>query len=200
MITITEYAKQNKVSYEAVRKRINRLGDLITPHIFTENGVKVIDDEGVELLKQGAHKMPVVVYTEEVQSELNEARDTIQELQADKIKLLEDINEANKRLFAISEELNNLKVEQAKLESDNKNLLEDKERAKAENEKAKQDLQTITEAKAKTELELEQSQESNTRLQSEIETQAQEIQEQAEELASYHKTIFGLYRKDKREG
>lgn len=191
MITIREYANQNKVSYEAVRRRIARLGDTITPHIFIENGVKVIDDEGVELLKTGGQKVPVIVYTEEVQAELNEARDTIKDLQEQRLKDLEKINEINERFIAMSEELTKLKVEQAKLESTNKALLEDKERSK-------QDLQTITEAKVKSELELQQAQESNTKLQSELEDKAQEIQEQAEELASYHKTVFGLYRKDKK--
>lgn len=214
MITIREYAKQNKVSYEAVRQRIVRLGDLITPHIFVENGIKVIDDEGVELLKTGGQKMPVIVYTEEVQEELDEARDTIKDLQADKIKLLEDINEANRRLLALSDELNKLKVEQAKLESDNKLLLEDSERAKAESEKVRAELKTVTEDKAKSDLLLQQAEGDNARLQGEVVSKAQEIeehkkeiserdqeiQEQAEELASYHKTIFGLYRKDKREG
>lgn len=198
MITIREYAKQNKVSYEAVRQRIVRLGDIITPHIFIENGVKVIDDEGVELLKTGGQKVPVIVYTEEVQAELNEARDKIAELNEARLKDLENIKELQERFIAMSEELSKLKVEQAKLESTNKALLED-------NERSKRDLQSITEAKVKAEIEreqaitnqestkqeLEQYQEDNTKLQN-------EIQEQAEELASYHKTVFGLYRKDKR--
>ena len=184
MITITDYAKEQKVSYEAVRKRIKRLGDIIKPHIFTENGVKVIDDEGVKLLREGAHKVPVIVYTEEIQSELDEAKGTIKDLQEQRIKDLEKINEANERLLALSEELSKLQVEYAKLESTKQVLLEDKE-------KAKQDLENERQAR-------EQAEERSTSFQNMIQEQSEEIQKQADELASYHKTVFGLYRKDKR--
>lgn len=183
MITISQFAKETKVSYEAVRKRIERLGDSITPHIFVENGVKVIDDEGVKLLKSGAHKVPVIVYAEEVQNELNEANDTIKALQNDKISLLEEVNEANKRLLELSEQISILKTERAKLEAYNTLLLEDQERSK-------QTIENITEEKLKNEIEAQRFQEDNARLQN-------EITDKAAELSRYHKTIFGLYKKDK---
>lgn len=216
MISLREYAEKNKVTYETIRKKVTRLEreGLLEGHVENINGTRYIDDEAIELLNQTRKKMLVIEYADGLQNGLDEANDTIRSLQADKIDLLEKINEANKRLLALSDEVNKLKVEQAKLESDNKLLLEDSERAKAESEKVRADLKTVTEAKAQSDLLLRQAEGDKARLQGEVVSKAQEIeehkkeiserdqeiQEQAEELASYHKTIFGLYRKDKREG
>lgn len=213
MISLREYAEKNKVTYETIRKKVTRLEreGLLEGHVENINGTRYIDDEAIELLNQTRKKMLVIEYADGLQNGLDEANDTIRSLQADKIDLLEKINEANKRLLALSDEVNKLKVEQAKLESDNKLLLEDSERAKAESEKVRADLKTVTEAKAKSDLLLQQAEGDKARLQGEVVSKAQEIeehkkeiserdqeiQEQAEELASYHKTIFGLYRKDK---
>lgn len=193
MISIREYAEQQKVGYEGVRKKVTKLEKqgVLDGHIEVIDGTRYLDDKAIEILNQTRKKMLVIEYAENVSNENAQIKEQVLQLQQQRIEDLEKINEANKKLYELSEELSKLKVEQAKLESTNKALLENKERSK-------QDLQAITEAKVKSEMELQQAQESNTKLQSELEDKAQEIQEQAEELASYHKTVFGLYRKDKR--
>ena len=44
MITIRDYAKENNVSYEAIRKQIKRYEDELNGHIIKQNRTQFLDD------------------------------------------------------------------------------------------------------------------------------------------------------------
>ena len=50
MISIKDYAKNKGVSYEAVRKQVNRYKDELDGHIHKQNRTQYLDDEAVTFL------------------------------------------------------------------------------------------------------------------------------------------------------
>ena len=54
MITVSELAKDLNVSVQAIYKKINKsMRTELSPHVKNENGQKIIDEIGVELIKTG---------------------------------------------------------------------------------------------------------------------------------------------------
>lgn len=110
MITIKDYAKNNGVTYEAVRKQVNRYKNELEGHISKVGRTQYLDDEAVAFLDSKRAENPVVIIQadkdEEIQrlhdenkalllkiAELQDAllkeKDQVKLLQEDKIKLLE---------------------------------------------------------------------------------------------------------------
>ena len=49
MISIKDYAKNNNVSYEAIRRRIKRNEEVFKGHIVKKNRTQFLDDVAVEI-------------------------------------------------------------------------------------------------------------------------------------------------------
>lgn len=111
MVTIKEYAKQKGVSYEAVRKQINRYQSDLKGHISKVGRTNYLDDKAVEFLDGKRAENPVVVVeaakdeqiqrlqdenkallikVAELQDQLLKEKDNVKQLQAEKIELLEE--------------------------------------------------------------------------------------------------------------
>lgn len=105
-----EYAAQKGVSYEAVRKQVNRYKKELEGHITKVSRTQYLDDEAVAFLDGKRQENPVILLQvdkdEEIQrlhdenkalllkvAELQDAllkeKDTVKELQTEKIALLE---------------------------------------------------------------------------------------------------------------
>ena len=114
MISIKDYAKNKGVSYEAVRKQVNRYKDELDGHIHKQNRTQYLDDEAVTFLDSKRAESPVILLQmdkdEEIQrlnnentallikvAELQDAlireKDNVKLLQEEKIALLEAKNE-----------------------------------------------------------------------------------------------------------
>lgn len=172
--TIREYAEQEGITYEAARQRIARAGAEITPHIVTRGKTKYLTDEAQELLNNYAYKVPLVRVADDRQA-------LIDKLRADAEARTAKIIELQDRLLAVAEKA-------AKLEA--------VEREKLLLEKLADDIRKDNEAY------LEQIRVKDTKIQTlEAEKAAgeEELKEARGELESYHKTIFGLYRKTKND-
>lgn len=110
MISIKEYAAQKGVSYEAVRKQVSRYKKELEGHITKVSRTQYLDDEAVAFLDGKRQENPVILLQvdkdEEIQrlhdenkalllkvAELQDAllkeKDTVKELQTEKITLLE---------------------------------------------------------------------------------------------------------------
>lgn len=110
MVSIKEYAAQKGVSYEAVRKQVSRYKKELEGHITKVSRTQYLDDEAVAFLDGKRQENPVVLLQvnkdEEIQrlhdenkalllkvAELQDAllkeKDTVKELQTEKIALLE---------------------------------------------------------------------------------------------------------------
>lgn len=109
MVSIAEYAKQKQVSYQAVNQQIKRYQKELKGHIHKQGKARFLDDEAVEFLNQKRKENPVTVVQEgrteriteledqvkvltarivELQDRLIQSKDTIEQLQADNIRLL----------------------------------------------------------------------------------------------------------------
>lgn len=62
MISLKDYAKQNHVSYEAIRKQVVRYKDQLDDHIIQDGRTQYLDDIAVAFLDEKRQKNPVVVY------------------------------------------------------------------------------------------------------------------------------------------
>lgn len=87
MITLKEYAASRDVSYEAVRRQVNKLRDELGEHIIIQNKTQMLDDTAVELLDQKRAESKIVVIKEtsaevdQLRQDNNDLRDKILQLQ-----------------------------------------------------------------------------------------------------------------------
>lgn len=95
MISIKDYAKQNNVTYEAVRAQVKRYEDQLSGHIVREGRQQLLDDEAVAFLDERRQKNPVVVYQQSKDEAIEALRRELEgtykkiALQADEINTLQ---------------------------------------------------------------------------------------------------------------
>lgn len=110
MISIGDYAKNKGVSYEAVRKQVNRYKKDLEGHIIRQKRTQYLDDEAVAFLDSKRSENPVIVVEQgkddeierlteenkvlllkvtELQEALLQEKEQVKQLQKDKIELLE---------------------------------------------------------------------------------------------------------------
>lgn len=110
MISIKDYAKSKNVSYEAVRKQVNRYKKELEGHISKVNRTQYLDDEAVALLDEKRQENPIIIIEADkderieqleaenktlllkiatLQEELLKEKDQVKVLQNEKIELLE---------------------------------------------------------------------------------------------------------------
>ena len=61
VITLRDYAKQNNISYEAVRKQVVRYADELGDHIIKDGRQQFLDEEAVAFLDSKRQKNPVAI-------------------------------------------------------------------------------------------------------------------------------------------
>jgi len=118
VVSLKEYAKNKGVSYEAVRKQVNRYKDELKGHISKVNRTQYLDEEAVAFLDSKRAESPIIIMEsgkdEEIQrlemenkalllkvAELQEAllkeKDQVKLLQNEKIELLEAKNQKKEK-------------------------------------------------------------------------------------------------------
>ena len=158
MITIRDYAKENNVSYEAIRKQIKRYEDELNGHIIKQNRTQFLDDIAVAILDQHRRENPVIIVNQDTDYRLKQLEDENKNLlikvaqQADKISQLnEDLKNKIEKMTSLvienkektslleqkkdqAEEINQLKEQ---LDREKKEQLNEIEKLKNELEKEK---------------------------------------------------------------
>lgn len=118
MVSIREYAQNKGVSYEAIRKQVNRYRNDLDGHISKINRTQYLDEIAVEFLDSKRSENPIVVMeTErdeeikrlesenralivkvaELQDALLKEKDLVKLLQSEKIELLESKNHKSEK-------------------------------------------------------------------------------------------------------
>lgn len=118
MVSIRDYAKTKGVSYEAVRKQVNRYKAELGEHIVKVGKKQYLDESAVAFLDERRAESPVIIIesgkderieqleTEnkalllkvaELQEALIKEKDKVQLLQNEKIELLEDKNKKTEK-------------------------------------------------------------------------------------------------------
>lgn len=116
VISLKDYAKQNNISYEAVRKQVVRYADELGAHIIRDGRQQFLDEEAVTFLDAKRQKNPVAIIQmdkderiEDLQRQLDVAKNLIIELQEERNKLKDE-------KYALEQETAKI----ALLEADNK--------------------------------------------------------------------------------
>lgn len=84
IITLSDYAKNNNISYEAVRKQVARYKTELDGHIIKDGRQQLLDEEAVAFLDSKREKNPVVIINQDKD-------DTIKALEAENKNLLQRI-------------------------------------------------------------------------------------------------------------
>lgn len=131
VITLRDYAKQNNISYEAVRKQVVRYQDELAGHLIRDGRQQFLDEEAVAFLDARRQKNPVAIIQiekdEKIEQLENENKFLLQKLTAVQDALLAEKDKTDKLLAEKKDEI-------ALLEADN-------EAARAEVAKANKDAQ-----------------------------------------------------------
>lgn len=118
MITLKEYAENKKISYEAVRRQVQRYKKELSGHIFKQGRTSYLDEFAQDFLSERRRASPVVVQIEDSAEQITALKGQIDILTA---KLLQ----AQEQLTASQQQIIDLQATQV-------NLLEDRDRAHAE--------------------------------------------------------------------
>lgn len=177
VITLRDYAKQNNVSYEAVRKQVVRCADELGTHIIKDGRQQFLDEEAVAFLDAKRQKNPVAIIQMDKDEQIEALRREKENLlikvaeQADIIsRQAADLREADKALGRVDQLLLSAKEDKERAEAlaaqnadlSADNAAKDKivEDTKKEAQKA---LQELTEAHQRFEDELRRTKEAHER-------------------------------------
>ncbi len=142
MLTIKEYAAEHHITYEAVRKQIDRYSADLEGHIVKQGRTQYLDDEAVAFLDSKRAGNPVVVYQANKDEEIdrlsreNEAlRTALIAAQQEAVQHLKELREQDKAMHLL-EDAEVMKKRVAELEEDISRLGEERnaEKARADDE------------------------------------------------------------------
>lgn len=128
MLSIKDYAKSKGVSYEAVRKQVNRYKQELEGHISRTNRTQYLDDEAIAFLDQKRAESPIIIMESSKDEEMKSLKaenellkNQLLEVQQDNIKVHKELLEATKLIAGAEVQ---------------KKLLEDKEQELAKYKKS----------------------------------------------------------------
>ena len=105
MVSLKDYAKSKKVSYEAVRKQVNRYREELGRHLIRDGKTQFLDEEGVAFLDEKRKSNPVIIMESDKDEQIEELRRVndnlrvrVTELQDTLIKSLGEKNDLYKEL------------------------------------------------------------------------------------------------------
>lgn len=124
VITLRDYAKQNNISYEAVRKQVVRYASELGDHIIKDGRQQFLDEEAVAFLDAKRQKNPVAI----IQQDKDE---TIEALRRDKETLLIKVAEQADIIARQAADLREADQALGKVDQLLLSAKEDKERAEA---------------------------------------------------------------------
>lgn len=170
LVTLKQFAIDQGISYEAVRKQVVKYADDLSDHIVKKDRTQLLDEFAVEFLKNRRRESPVVLMTMDKSEENEQLKKEVESLKA--------------QLMTAQNEL---------LKSKDETLRAQKQIIELQNEAAKNIEDRMKYAAL---LEDNQAKEEALKAAATREAEIQRLCDQAQaEVRSYHKTIFGLYKK-----
>ena len=176
MKTIKQYAEEQGVSYEAIRKQIGTYREDLKEHIIVKGRTQYLDDWAVEFLSHKRKENPVILVSQEKADEVEALRQQIETLRT---QLLLSQN----ALIKSQEERIKDKETIIALQAETRKTLEAQSR-----------YVELIEAK---DTQLIAAQDDARMLRSQIEASRKAIKHYEDEAMSYERAFFGLYRKKK---
>lgn len=163
LITLKQYAEKRKITYESVRRMVNKYRADLAGHIIRENGTQFLDEDAVSFLSDKRRQFKMVVVSEDNAARVKELETEVESLRALLLTSQTELANTQKKLIDAQETVSKA------IESNTKYnlLIEDHERTQAELSQVRDQLRL-----------------------SEIDKKIAQT-----EAASFHKSIFGFYRK-----
>ena len=123
MISIKDYAKENGITYEAVRQQLVRYKDELEGHIHKDGRTRFLDDEAVAFLSSHRSKDPIAVFTGSADDAyIKELEEQKKQLEAKNDALTFELIEKGRKLDAANDEIQNLLKENKQLALDKQQL------------------------------------------------------------------------------
>lgn len=176
MKTIKQYAEEQGVSYEAIRKQIGTYKEELKDHIVIKGRTQYLDDWAVEFLNERRKENPVILINQDKADEVEALRQQIETLRTQLLLSQNALIKSQEERIKDKETIIALQAETRKtLEAQSKyvELIEAK------------DTQLIA------------AQDDARMLHSQLEASRKAIRHFEEESKSYERAFFGLYRKKK---
>lgn len=119
MITLKDYAKKKNISYEAVRKQVNRYRDELGDHLYKKDRTQFLDEEGEAFLDQKRASNPVILVEHDKDEQIEELTQQneilkikIMELQDQLIKSKDQLLERDQQLLDLKDQVYLLTIKQ----------------------------------------------------------------------------------------
>ena len=184
VVSLKDYAKQNHISYEAVRQQVVRYKNELGAHIIQDGRQQFLDEEAVAFLDSKRQKNPVVVYQQDKDEQIDVLKKEIEKLLAEKTAYAD-------KVAALSEWKAEKALEIAEADS-NKKLLEaaaeEKKLLQAQNDDLRGDL------KKKDEI-LDKERETSQKLSQELSDALQREKDKDKRIEELENRTFGDYLK-----
>ncbi len=100
MITIKDYAKQQGVSYEAIRKQIKRYEKDLEGHLVKQNRFLMLDEEAVRFLDTKRAENPVIIYEQNKDEALDQLRKENKNLLIQMNMVQDEMKQVQQKLIA----------------------------------------------------------------------------------------------------
>lgn len=110
VMSIKDYARARKISYEAARQQVKRYEKELQGHISKQNRTQYLDDFAVELLDEHRQQNPVVIINQDRSEE-------IERLRAENRALLQQVAALQDRLLTAQDSLLDASKQTARLEA-----------------------------------------------------------------------------------
>lgn len=216
MVTLREYANMHHISYEAVRSQVARYKEDLEGHLTIQNRVTLLDDWAVDFLNQRRQVNPVAAYNADRTAQIDELKTQIEFLKSKILNLQEQRGEAMQKVMELQEQANRFLEEKIKY----KLVLEDyeaqkeqlsdaltkataaqavlsevQERAERAEAAAREEREKAEQIRERMDQQQANIEEARNRMDQERARLQADLSQALDESRSYHKTIFGLYRK-----
>ena len=183
-MTIRQLAEDQHVTYEAIRRQLTIYRKELDGHIYHKNNMKLLDEYAVNFLRQRRRQSPVVAYNQDREV-------TIDALKNELLKSQNMVTQLQQQLDALKDQRRNMIETETRYQMALEQLTQkDKiiEQAEQKADDAKAEAYAAQQA-----LTVEREKHFQTR--NDLNTMTMKFEMAEKESNSYHKTIFGFYRK-----
>lgn len=200
MTTITALSKEQHCTYQAIWKLVTKYEKDLGQHVIKKGRDRYLDDYAVDFILEKRKDHPMVAINVDQaaiisgqEQEIKQLKDRIEALQNEIIQNEKRINELQREnQTALEAKIQNhfLLEDRDRLQKGYDQLQEKSEQLREKSEQLRDDLEAARTKAASEEARAET-------LQKQVEQQSEIVKFATEELQSYQRTIFGLYRKRK---
>lgn len=198
MITMKDYAKQQSVSYEAIRAMVSRYSEELFGHITIRNRTKYLDDWAVDFLTGKRKESPIVVINQGRDQEIADLKAELERLHSVIADLQEDRNRIQNRVAELLEDANKALEERVRYQITMENYKErvaDYDNAIQRATDAEARLEEVRKAADADRQQLDEMKQERASDRKQMEDLRKERDDAVTESMRYTRTWFGLYRR-----